>query len=117
MRFEVITDEAVNHPGLAVDDISIPELGYQYDAEAGDGGWQSEGWQRVTDHIPQDFIVQVISQGSEDRVQRMALDEEQHGQVTIADLGKGVDRVVVVVSGVAPVTTEPAQYSYEVRTE
>jgi hypothetical protein len=47
----------------------------------------------------------------------MALDEEQHGQVTIADLGKGVDSVVVVISGVAPVTTEPAQYGYEARTE
>ena len=117
VRFEVITDEAVNRPGLAVDDISIPELGYFDDAETDDGGWQAEGWLRVTDHIPQDFLVQIIRQGRENSVERMVLDDMMHGQVTMADLGNGIDRVVIVVSGVAPATTEPASYSYEVRKE
>jgi hypothetical protein len=52
IRFEVVTDEAVNHPGFCLDGVSIPELGYRDDAEAGTDGWQAEGWVRVTDHIP-----------------------------------------------------------------
>ncbi|MFC2030173.1 hypothetical protein ACFLWA_05530 [Chloroflexota bacterium] len=117
VRFEVITDEAVNRPGLAVDDISIPELGYLDDAETDDGGWQAKGWLRVTDHIPQDFLVQIIRQGRENSVERMVLDDKMQGQMTMPDLGNRIDRVVVVVSGVAPATTEPASYRYEVRKE
>jgi hypothetical protein len=65
IRFEVITDEALNLAGLCLDDVSIPELGYQDDVEAGTGGWEAEGWLRVTSQIPQQFVVQVISLSSE----------------------------------------------------
>ncbi|MCJ7666767.1 MAG: immune inhibitor A, partial [Anaerolineae bacterium] len=34
IRFEYITDDAVSRPGFTVDDIKIPELEYDYDAES-----------------------------------------------------------------------------------
>jgi hypothetical protein len=114
VRFEVITDEAVNHPGLCLDGISVPELGYRDDAEAGTDGWQAEGWVRVTDRIPQAFLVQIISVGKETRVQQMALDEQMRGAITLAGLGEEVDHAVLVVSALAPATTEPAVYRYGV---
>jgi len=40
VRFEYVTDEAYNTAGWAIDDISVPELGYSTDAETGDDGWQ-----------------------------------------------------------------------------
>ncbi len=114
IRFEVITDDTVNRPGLCLDDISIPELGYLTDVESGPDGWQAEGWVRVTDHIPQQFLVQLIKLGTQARVERMVLNEQMHGTVTVAGLGRDVDQAVLVVSAMAPATTEWAAYSYRV---
>jgi hypothetical protein len=113
IRFEYITDDAVNRPGFAVDDIWIPELDYEYDAES-DDGWEAEGFIRMENVLPQRWIVQVIEiAGQETRVHRIELDEEQKGEYLIdAD---EVDEVVLVVSALAPSTTEVATYRYEVR--
>jgi immune inhibitor A len=117
VRFEVITDEALDHPGLAVDDISIPELGYTDGVEESDGGWQAAGWMRVTDHVPQEFLVQLITFDRVIGVERIPLDEQMHGTVTITGLGQELDRAVLVVSALAPATTEWAAYSYRIAPE
>ncbi len=117
VRFEVITDESVHRPGLALDDISIPELGYLDDAENDAGGWDARGWVRVTDRVPQEWLVQVITIGNEIQVRRLALDATMSGRMTIAGLGRNVDNAIVVISGVTPVTTEMAAYSYSVTRE
>jgi hypothetical protein len=114
LRFEVITDEAINHPGLCLDDLSIPELGYTDDMEGGDAGWQAQGWVRVSDHVPQNFMVQLITLGPEIGIEQMALDEGMHGTITVAGLGQEVTRAVLVVSAVTPVTTEWASYVYHI---
>ncbi len=114
IRFEVITDDSLNRPGLCLDDITIPELGYTYDVEADDGGWQAEGWVRITDHVPQEFLVQLITIGRETRVEQMALDERMHGTMSVVGLGQEVDGAVLVVSGMTPVTTEWAAYAYQI---
>jgi immune inhibitor A len=114
IRFEVITDEGLNYPGLCLDDISIPELGYTHDAEEDDGDWQAEGWLRVTDHVPQSFLVQLISLGRETHVERMALDERMHGTMTIAGLGQDMDHAILVISALAPATTEWTAYTYQI---
>ncbi|HAL62772.1 MAG TPA: hypothetical protein DCP08_10255 [Chloroflexi bacterium] len=113
IRFEYITDDAVNRAGFAVDDIRIPELGYEYDAES-DDGWEAEGFIRMENVLPQRWIVQVIEfAGRETRVHEIELDEEGKGEYLIdAD---EVDQVVLVVSALAPSTTEVATYRYEVR--
>jgi immune inhibitor A len=113
IRFEYITDDAVIHPGFAVDDIWIPELDYDYDAER-DDGWEAEGFIRMENILPQRWIVQVIEfAGRETRVHKIELDEEQGGEYFID--GDEVDEVVLVISALAPSTTEVAGYRYEVR--
>jgi len=114
VRFEVVTDEELNHPGLCLDDVTIPELGYSHDAEAGDDTWLAEGFLRVTDQVPQQFLVQLITMGSEARVERMVLDDLSHGTMAITGLGQGIDRVVLVISALAPMTTEQASYRYQI---
>jgi hypothetical protein len=114
IRFEVITDEALNRPGLAVDDIALPEIGYRYDAEEDGGGWLAEGWLRVTDQIPQDFVVQVVTLGPEIRIRRLPLDGSMEGSLTLRRLGQKVEQAVLVVSALAPVTTERTAYSYRI---
>jgi hypothetical protein len=114
VRFEVITDEALNRPGLAVDDIAIPELGYSHDVESGDDGWQAEGWLRLGDRVPQAFLVQLITLGPETRVRRMVLDGQMRGRMTLLRLGQEIDEAVLIVSAVAPATTEVTAYSYQI---
>ena len=117
VRFEVVTDDAVNRPGLSLDDISIPELGYHTDVETGADGWQAAGWARVTDSVPQRYLVQVITLGHQTRVQRLQLDEQMQGTLTLKAPERGAGRAVLVVSALAPVTTESAVYSYQIISE
>ncbi|MBN1137047.1 MAG: immune inhibitor A [Anaerolineae bacterium] len=114
IRFEVVTDEELNHPGLCLDDVTIPELGYAHDAESGAEGWLAEGFLQVTDQVPQQFLVQLITIGDETRVERMVLDDLSYGTMTITGLGQSVDRAVLVISALAPVTTEQASYRYQI---
>ena len=71
IRFEYVTDDAVNHAGLCLDDISIPELGYSDDVESDGGGWDARGFVRSNNRLPQRFLLQLIEFGPEVRVQRL----------------------------------------------
>ena len=113
LRFEYITDDAYNSPGFCVDDISIPELGYHYDAED-DDGWEALGFIRTDNTLPQRYLVQLIELGAETRVRWIELDEAQRGQLVIEGFGDEVERAVLVVSALAPKTTELAGYQYSI---
>jgi hypothetical protein len=58
--------------------------------------------------------VQLVELGPDVKVRRMELDEAQTGRLVVEGLGKGVEGAVLVVSGLAPVTTELASYEYTV---
>jgi immune inhibitor A len=116
IRFEYVTDDSYNDPGFCIDDISIPELAYVYDAES-DGGWQPEGFLRSTNVLPQEWIVQVIIFGKETNVEEMQLTEGQEGRMVISRFGTEVDGALLVVSAVAPATTQEASYTYSVHIE
>jgi len=113
LRFEYITDDAYNSPGFCVDDISIPELGYHHDA-GDDDGWEAVGFIRTDNTLPQRYLVQLIELGAMTRLRRMELDEARRGQLVIEGLGDEVERAVLVVSALAPKTTEVAGYQYTV---
>lgn len=112
LRFEYITDDAVTQPGLIVDDVSIPEIGYFEDFESGDGGWQSEGWLRMDNRLPQEFLVQLVRPGATDEpvTRLLGPGETPSGEWTITAGGEA-GGAMLVVSGLAPVTTEPARYT------
>jgi hypothetical protein len=116
VRFEYVTDDAVNRVGLLVDDIAIPAIGYYDDAEADDGDWQATGFVRIDNMLPQRYVVQVIELGDEPRVQRMTLNEHNQGHLTLTGLGDRNDGVVLVIGGMTPFTTEPATYEYRATT-
>lgn len=111
LRFQYITDEAVNSVGFSVDDISIPQLGYFYDAE-GDGGWVAQGFFRTDNSIAQRFIVQLIEFGDTTRVRDVPLDSQQRGEIAILGFGSQVKEAVLVVAAVSRGTTEVAHYQY-----
>jgi immune inhibitor A len=113
VRFEYITDDAVNRPGFVLDDIAIPEIGYAGDFEEDEDAWEPAGFIRHANVLAQRWLVQMILFGPETTVERLELDEDQAGEWVIPLDGR-TDRAMVTISGLAPVTTEMGSYSYEV---
>jgi hypothetical protein len=113
VRFEYITDDAINQPGFALDDVAIPEIGYVSDFEADGGGWEPGGFMRHANVLPQRWLVQMVLFGPETTVQQMKLGQGQVGE-WIIPLGGDTERAIITISGLAPVTTEVASYGYEI---
>ena len=59
LRFEYVTDAALDFDGFALDDVSIPEINFVDDAEQ-DGGWTANGFIRSSNVVKQRYIVQVM---------------------------------------------------------
>ncbi|MBI2855939.1 MAG: immune inhibitor A, partial [Chloroflexi bacterium] len=64
VRFEYVTDDAINEDGICIDDISIPEIGFLHNAE-NEGEWEALGFVRTNNRVPQRYIVQVVEMGEE----------------------------------------------------
>jgi hypothetical protein len=114
LRFEYITDEGVNLDGFAIDDISIPELGFSDDAED-DGPWQAEGFRRLTGPLPQRFVAQVIEIGQTTTVMTVPLDELNSGEVRLSGFGSTLDKAVIVIAAATDGTRQPAVYGYSLQ--
>jgi hypothetical protein len=112
VRFEYITDDATTQPGMLVDDVSIPEIGYQDGFENGSGDWVSGGWVRMDNVLPQDFLVEIVQPGNPDApvTHLLGKGDQPQGEWEIT-VGGDLGDAALVVAGLAPVTTEPAAYS------
>jgi len=108
LRFEQVTDDATSLTGFAIDDIEIPELALA-DHVDGASGWQAEGFLRVTGPLRQEFIVQVIEEGSPPNVTRVALDADNRAEIAL------VGPAIITVSGATAGTAEPAEYAWTFR--
>jgi hypothetical protein len=115
LRFEYITDAAVNGVGLVLDDIRIPEVDYAADFEAGWDGWEAAGWVRLHNALPQQFAVSLIQfGGASTSVQSIVLDATGAADIplSIQNANRGA---VLVVSGTTRFTRQPATYAFEVK--
>ena len=115
LRFEYITDDAVNYPGFFVDDVSIPEIDYFDDMESGAEGWVSEGWILSDNILRQGWLLQLIElqDGQDPVITRIPVDENGVAQWTVENLGRRKN-AILAISGLAPVTTEKALYEYTI---
>jgi len=115
LRFEVINDDAFNLPGMALQDIRIPEINYAYNADSGDGGWQAQGFIRTNNLEPERYSIQLVSTGSDGttQVKRLPLADDQtgHWDVPLSQL----KNAVLVLSALARTTTEPAPYRLNIQ--
>lgn len=108
LRFEYVADDASSLTGLAVDDIQIPEIGFVDKADA-DGGWDAEGFERVTRPLRQLFTVQVIEEGTPPKVTRVRLDTANEAEISLSG------PAVIAVSGATRGTAEKASYAWTFR--
>ncbi len=113
VRFEYITDDAVNLGGILIDDISIPELGFADDAEGRDG-WRANGFRRTDNMLRQDFALRLIEFGKDGGVSVRAV---EGGSFRVDGFGERLDYAVLVVAPMTHATYRPAEYSLNVRAQ
>lgn len=111
LRFEYVTDAAVNGEGLLLDDIAIPEIGYFTDFESGVDGWEAAGFVRVQNILPQTFRVSLILRGRETEVRYLELSAANTLEVSLP-FGAELREVILVVSGTTRFTRQPALYQF-----
>ena len=79
-RFEYVTDDALN-----------------------DGGWEADGFARVNNLVPEEFLVQIVRKapGGAAQVTRLLLDGEADGEIRLAGMNaEQGEQVAVIVSAV-----------------
>ena len=110
LRFQYVTDDAVNGSGLCIRKVSVPEAGLSDITE----GWRAAGFIPITNRVKQDYIVQVIQVADENRVTMMPLDGANSGEFVIP-APQDLDRLVVAVAALAPKTRLLAPYTLSIR--
>jgi bacillopeptidase F (M6 metalloprotease family) len=113
IRFEYITDAALNGEGFLVDDIQIEAINYQESFEEGDGGWEAEGFVRVDNTLPQTYRLTLITTGDTTTVTQIPVNPDQTAQIT---LSLNADQeAVLIVTGSTRFTRLPAAYQLEIK--
>jgi hypothetical protein len=113
VRFEYITDAAVNGEGLIVDNIRIPEISYAADFENGLDGWDAKGFVRMQNVLPQSYRVLVVRSGSQPTVEELPLNDRMSGSLSLT-AGDG-EEVYLIVVGTARFTRQRAPYQFVVQ--
>lgn len=114
LRFEYITDASVHGEGFVLDDLEIEAIDYTEDFEEDGGGWETAGFVRLQNRLPQSYRVLVIERGTETRVRELQLDELRHGEAPLT-LGGNTDEIMLVVIGTARHTWQPAPYKFSLQ--
>ena len=113
IRFDYVTDQATSLPGWVLDDVAIPEIGFFDDMENPGAAWASEGWVRISNAVPQNYIVQLIQYGDGLNISRLLEPGAGSGGTWSLDIGPN-RRAVLVISGIAPITREPALFDLRI---
>ena len=112
IRFEMVTDDAINQNGIAIDDIRLDATGYQSDLESDNGDWLAEGWIHTDNRLPQRAWVQIIERGTTDRlIHRFLADGTEQWQLNLQD---NTGFIQLAISPFAPMTTVPLSYTLQV---
>ncbi len=112
VRFEYVTDDAVNGRGLCLDDFAIDEIGWSDDTET-NGDWEPNGFARVNNLLPEEFLVQIVRKppGAAAEVTRLLLDGDADGQITLEGVNaEAGEQIAVIVSAVTREAGSAAGY-------
>ncbi len=114
LRFEYVTDAAVNGEGFLLDDISIPEIGYFTDFEHDSDGWEGAGFVRIQNILPQTFRVSLLKLGEQISVESRKFIPGDFLSFPI-NRHSSAEKLVFVVSGTTRFTHQAATYQFRVR--
>jgi len=114
VRFDYVTDDAVNRPGLCLDNLTLQAIGWRDDVEQGEGEWHAEGFLRHENQMPQRFVVQLVEFAPRLRLRRAIVEANQPLAWAIESPGGDNQTALLIVSAIAPVTTERASYEWQI---
>ena len=112
LRFESISQPQGGGSGVALDNIAIPEIDF---ADDGSGDWELNGWQVVDNQVPQPFVVQYLTSGTQTtppRVRQLIApgDDATSGEWHFDLLANEI--IVFTVSALSHDTLMPAQFDF-----
>lgn len=115
LRFEYITDDAVFAQGACFDDFEIPELGWIDDTSTF-ADWTANGFVRVEETIPTQYLVQVIHEKDigDPVVYQVPVNSMGTGNLTVENVGDD-DLVVIIISATNRHSTLPTNYTLDIR--
>ncbi len=113
LRFEYITDMAVNGDGFMIDDVSIDAIDYFSDFEKDQGGWLSDGFVRIKNLLPQNYGVSIIENIAHLPDKQMISTGGLRYQ-SIIENNQSPTKPIVMVSGLTRYTYQPANYRIKI---
>jgi hypothetical protein len=113
LRFEYITDMAVNGDGFVIDDVSINAINYFSDFEKNQGGWFAKGFVRIKNLLPQNFGVTVLNNFSDYPDEKIISNGGLNYQTRIEN-NQSPEKPIVIISGLTRYTYKPAAYRIKV---
>jgi hypothetical protein len=110
IRFEYITDAVYHGEGMLLDDVEIPEISYFSDFETDDSGWESSGWVRVKNILPQTFKLALVTTTSDaTSIEYIPLGSNNIATIPL-DIPEEGKLVVLITIGTSRFTRELAPY-------
>jgi immune inhibitor A len=113
IRFEYVTDAALNGEGFLLDDVQVDAINYQSDFEADDGGWIPSGFVRVENVLPQTYRLSLILKGDTTTVTHIPLNADQTVDIPLSL--KSGEEAILIVAGTTRFTRLPAAYQIEIK--
>lgn len=113
-RLQHVNSIYLERAGFALGKASLPEIGFNDDLDS-DNGWQSDGFLRLVNRMPEKWLIQVIQYGRDGSVTvtPLAPDPSQAATFSVPGFGERIERVVLVYSAAAPGTVEKVPFDYQ----
>ena len=106
VRFQYVTDDAINGSGLCIKGMQISS---DKNSNIRELEVNANGFHKIDNIVPQNFIVQIIEQGNQNTVSSVIMDDNNVGQIVVAPSDM-TDTLVVAVASMAPKTLGRANY-------
>ncbi len=113
IRFEYVTDAALNGEGFLLDDVKVDAINYESDFEADNGGWEGAGFVRVENVLPQTYRLSLVVKGDTTTVTPVTLNADQTAEVPLSL--KDGEEAILIVAGTTRFTRLPAAYQIEIK--
>jgi immune inhibitor A len=116
IRFEYLTDPAVNGEGFLLDDVTVQAMNYSTDFETEDASWQAAGFVRIENTLPQTFRLALITHNSigTTSVQIIPTELDQSADIPLSIGQNSMQDAVLVVTGTTRFTRMLAQYQFSI---
>ena len=115
VRFNYVTDPAVNGEGFLLDDVRLANLNYECGFETDTCGWEANGFAKVSKYLPQTYNVNVIKTLANGTNEVDLYKVVGNDPLEVRIDGQQYDSVTFTVSGTTRITRTKATYSYEIQ--